>query len=650
MATHALSLDLIWRVAMFSDTDVRLVFLLTSRAVYSHLCSLLYRYIVVGIQAKKLVRSLAKNHVLPPLVKSLIFEDPAARVDPGQWASILPAMPNLIWLIISPCIPLSREVIPHIAFRLEVFGSISSVGGAWVEFVASQHTLLELSIDSDFLGEVPTLPLLRSMKGRPADLARFAQHHSLLDLWFYTGPPYSRRGLEPADLQLFLGAQTRLCTLRMWPSQFLLLLGAAPTVVATLQHLVLDEDPSWAAFTVDGSSTLGEHSPLARVATQLGTLRCMENLLLVCSRHPDRPRRFLQRSDGAFFSRAMSARCTAPRLREFHFYGMDGFATWTNWVACLDSRCGQNAPYGWDAKIAEMQQGNETHLEHDSPTQLGLHLRLGNGAQGHCANPWRSTSNFVAITRSGAQLIAALLFPVRQGGAAFGFIISLLRSCLHTVRLARPPRNIDDVLAQKETAFAFGAYTSREGSFTGRTSPPPPFLAIGTRWQATMAQLPDAVLQWAQKTPAEIEDANGTPRNAGVDDLASLLQQMDQVASWAGTRLIQTMEAMESELEFDRLARDHRDTERTREHVVSVARDAMREPDRRDFLEEQRAEERRYSAPWQVRARRTRETAVRRDLFDDSWADWSISTRPGARPPAYVDFDRFTPLEIEEID
>ncbi|KAJ6533019.1 hypothetical protein B0H19DRAFT_1187171 [Mycena capillaripes] len=334
MATTALSPETIWCIAMFSDTDIRLNFLLMSSVVYAHLRPILYRYIVVGIQSKQLIPSLANNPDLPPL--SLVFEHSAARVDPAQWMSIIPALTNLRFLIISPCIPLSREVVLRITFRLQIFGSLSSISGAWLELIALQPELDELLLDADFLGETlgpEKLPVLRCMKGRPADLAKFACHHRFADLWFFTGPPSTRRLLQQADLDLFAQSPTHLCTLRIWASQFLLLFDAAPTVMTTLEHLVLDEENSWSDFTVNPLSKLPD-SPLAQVVTRLSTCPHIKTILLVCSRSRDpcfSSRRLLERSDSAFFSTGMSALCVAPRLRTFHFYGKDGFVTWENW-------------------------------------------------------------------------------------------------------------------------------------------------------------------------------------------------------------------------------------------------------------------------------------------------------------------------------
>ncbi|KAJ6452188.1 hypothetical protein C8R47DRAFT_1229346 [Mycena vitilis] len=335
-----LSVEIYWRVAMFSDEDVRLNLLQTSRPVYTHLRALRYRYIAIGSDAKHLVRSLSNNTALPPLdfqVKSLMFLNRYARVDAAQWARVLPAMTNLGTLIISPRIPLSLELIPRLTFRLLSFGSSSSLEGAWVDFLATQHWLDELVIDDHLVGDAPgpqRLPLLRSIKGRPRDLAKFAHYPRLLDLWFYSVRPYSQCGLQPEDLQRFAASSVQLVTVRLRPSQLLLLLDAAPALLQALQHLVLDEERDWSDFIVNVHS-LQEHWPLTQVATRLSTFGALKTILLVCVWQAHlrvTPRRLLERTDGPLISSAMSVLCTSSSLRTFHFFAFDGSAIVTNWT------------------------------------------------------------------------------------------------------------------------------------------------------------------------------------------------------------------------------------------------------------------------------------------------------------------------------
>ncbi|KAJ6533020.1 hypothetical protein B0H19DRAFT_1081211 [Mycena capillaripes] len=62
-----------------------------------------------------------------------------------------------------------------------------------------------------------------------------------------------------------------------------------------------------------------------------------------------------------------------------------------------------------------------------------------------------------------------------------------------------------------------------------------------------------------------------------------------------------------------------RERERIWEGVVTRAMDAMPEPRRREWLEEQRAAEEWYGAAWQTHARRAMQLGIRRDVVNDSW-------------------------------
>ncbi|KAJ7195414.1 hypothetical protein B0H12DRAFT_1245567 [Mycena haematopus] len=258
MPTHP---GYVWRqIALFCDITEILVLLRLSKTINLFLVHLLYRNVSVGKSAQKMVASLASNSLLPPLVESLYFTDFLASVDISQWAAVLPALSHLWFLIITPRIPLPPRVIPLITFRLGFFGSISCVDPPWTQLLVSQDRLLRLVITSHFnANDCPgpgKLPLLRSMKGRPADLAKFAFYHRLEDMWFYTGKSLGGAPLHPDDLAKFSASSSRLTTLRICAPGFMSLLRAAPHVVFTLRHLVLDEDLTWSAFTLN-SDTLG---------------------------------------------------------------------------------------------------------------------------------------------------------------------------------------------------------------------------------------------------------------------------------------------------------------------------------------------------------------------------------------------------------
>lgn len=189
-------------------------------------------------------------------IRYLTFEDtPETRIDAGEWALVLPAMVHLRHLAITHAIPLERETIPHITFRLTFFASCCSVVGAWADFLATQSDLTEIALTSDLFANLPGtahLPNLVSVTGRPEELSKFTLHYSTIeDLWFWPGPPRGRRNLVAADLGRFSRSLARLSTLRIRGSQFLKLLDAAPALLSGLQALTLDEENGWHHFSAE---------------------------------------------------------------------------------------------------------------------------------------------------------------------------------------------------------------------------------------------------------------------------------------------------------------------------------------------------------------------------------------------------------------
>ncbi|KAF8200610.1 hypothetical protein K438DRAFT_1966081 [Mycena galopus ATCC 62051] len=295
----------VWReVGRLSHLPEVLVLLRLSKSINLFLNVLLYRNIAVRQSARRMVKTLATNRHLLSLVESIYFQHPTACIHPGQWASILPGMHNLGFLMITPFIPLSLDVIPSITFRLQSFCSTSTVDAVWAQLITSQRELTELVFNSDFYGNPPAsgqLPMLRVMKGRPSDLAQFAQHHHLVDLWFFTGYSLGSRSLNSADLARFAASPARLETLRISIPDFLKLLEAAPDVVRSLLHLVVDEDWSWSHFTRHSSSSVAG-STLGKLGSALDrSFVHLTTLYLVCSKDNSQraQRRLLTRADAS---------------------------------------------------------------------------------------------------------------------------------------------------------------------------------------------------------------------------------------------------------------------------------------------------------------------------------------------------------------
>ncbi|KAJ7760150.1 hypothetical protein DFH07DRAFT_772035 [Mycena maculata] len=311
----------------------------------------------------------------PRKIKSLIFEDTRidVRVPEQQWSFVMLHMPNLKHLLVTQYIPLAPDIIPHLPFSLAFFGSRCRVVRAWGDLIASQTDLEELALDSDLFVAVPTLPQLRTVKARPADVARLAQYHELVHVWLWSGTPLSGDAdLKRADLEHFSASPSRLVTIRLGSEQLLLLLNAAPALLPTVQHIALDEDDEWFWFGL---------RPKAVTEMVLGVGAALDDrfpnlksLTLVSDTYPDRRhmadvgRRLIAEKGmpsaahylriltvtmaGLVFSRVLAPLCTAPLLSTFHFCAHDGCITFTNW-RCVDeefdwAEFSAHAPWDFD--------------------------------------------------------------------------------------------------------------------------------------------------------------------------------------------------------------------------------------------------------------------------------------------------------------
>ncbi|KAJ7347685.1 hypothetical protein DFH08DRAFT_808467 [Mycena albidolilacea] len=183
-------------------------------------------------------------------VETLCFEELQVSVDAEEWAAVLPALSHLWYLMITPRIPLSLDVIPLIRFRLTFFGSISTVEPPWLHLLASQDRLQKVVCTkfvcrgSEWLRPCQ-LPVLRSLKGRRGDLASWAfDHPSLNAMWFLGGL------LQLMNIDKLTACTSRLRSLRISAPDFVSFVRANPTAISTLCHLVLDEDVTWSDFTL----------------------------------------------------------------------------------------------------------------------------------------------------------------------------------------------------------------------------------------------------------------------------------------------------------------------------------------------------------------------------------------------------------------
>ncbi|KAJ7772387.1 hypothetical protein B0H16DRAFT_1451464 [Mycena metata] len=314
---RALTADVWWRVAHFAPERKHLDLVRLSKGIYDLIIPMIYGDIDIGRGAF-----------------------PLRALSGEQSPSSAPRMSSII---IHLRLPLTSDfsfplnILPRITFSLTTFGSHCSVVGSWAALIASQPTIVQLKLNSDYYLSPPgpaVLPALHAVQGRPADLARFARHHALEDLWFFIGPPHGRRSLKAADIAIFAKSPPRLVTVRLSARQFILLVNFAPAMMATLQHIVFDECPEWSEFTRTPSLVV-VRGHLAQVAQQINQCApLLRSMLLAFSqnvshRHPAiRP---LLRADGAFFLNSFNAITPVPHFKTLRVYASDGCTTWENW-------------------------------------------------------------------------------------------------------------------------------------------------------------------------------------------------------------------------------------------------------------------------------------------------------------------------------
>ncbi|KAJ6570825.1 hypothetical protein DFH09DRAFT_1079809 [Mycena vulgaris] len=313
------------RVATPTPTRAQLIQL--SYSVCSLICPVLYKDISVGDAAGRLIRSLAHEPRLPPMVQYLEFSGSmCAYINNTEWEFVLPAMCNLRQLVIAHNVPLESRILPFITFKLRVFESHCRVYGPWAEFLATQSGLEQVVFHSDLFGPVPLLPLLRSVQGCPEDVSRFSRRHSLEDAWFSLGHPWGRRTLSRSDLRWFNLSPSQLLTLRIMAPQLLLLMYSTPAMLKTPRHLTLDEDLAWYRFTPQtvlarAARALAEYTPLLQSLTLIAFSGMGERGL-----HPS-----LDVSQAPIFATALAPFCASAKLATFHFCGVDHCGTWRNW-------------------------------------------------------------------------------------------------------------------------------------------------------------------------------------------------------------------------------------------------------------------------------------------------------------------------------
>ncbi|KAJ7785317.1 hypothetical protein DFH07DRAFT_948399 [Mycena maculata] len=233
--------DMHWEIIQHCDLSTILSLTRLNNSFDVLVRPFIYREIVVSRRAKMLVRALAKNGRLAPMIQTLVFEKTRAnvRLPEREWNRVLLRMRNLEHLVVTHQVPLAREAVSRLPFHLIFLGARCTVAGAWADLVASQASLEVLYFEADFHAKLPMLPKLATLKAKPSDVARFMESHSgLLDVWLWSGSPNSgEAGLKTPDLHRLAASPSRLLTIRLGAGQLLMLLNEAPMVLSAVEHV-----------------------------------------------------------------------------------------------------------------------------------------------------------------------------------------------------------------------------------------------------------------------------------------------------------------------------------------------------------------------------------------------------------------------------
>ncbi|KAJ7769087.1 hypothetical protein DFH07DRAFT_768996 [Mycena maculata] len=381
-----LPLDMHWEIVQWCDLPTLLSLTLLSSSFDDLVRPSIYCEIIVSRRAK-----LLGKHSLT-----------RAGVEPCSAPHAEPAAPRQV--------PLTREAISRLPFRLVFFGARCTVDGAWANLVASQTSLEVLCFEAEFFSKLPTLPNLATLKARPADVAHFMESHSLLDVWLWSGSPNSGdAGLTMPDIHRLAASPSRLLTMGLGAGQLLTLLNEVPAVLSAMEHIAIDEDDDWWSF---GFLLTPTPNRLLLVGAGLDTrFPALKTLMFVSEMNPG-DRGFNKGSRliadiGLRFSSALWPLCTAPRLRTFHFCAYDGCITLKRWGQ-IDE---EFHVADWEEHSENESDRSEHHAAHPlhriqtwtghniTPSQLGLHLSVGPDARTQCPHPVQRHNFDVVIER-----------------------------------------------------------------------------------------------------------------------------------------------------------------------------------------------------------------------------------------------------------
>ncbi|KAJ7253591.1 hypothetical protein C8J57DRAFT_1237390 [Mycena rebaudengoi] len=187
---------------------------LIKRTVRHHL----YQHIAVGLNsnAQLLIRTLAADDSLPPMVRSLEFLpiNSPGRLEGPEWEQVLSQMSNLLNLGVSEHVELTNTGLQGISFGLTRFSAFDHLTERWGVFLQSQPTIVHLELHLTLAGPAPVLPALKTLIARPEPAAQVLEKNSVDEL-ILSRPDTDLRGISDDALKTFTRGQPGVDTLRL---------------------------------------------------------------------------------------------------------------------------------------------------------------------------------------------------------------------------------------------------------------------------------------------------------------------------------------------------------------------------------------------------------------------------------------------------
>ncbi|KAJ6498287.1 hypothetical protein DFH09DRAFT_1336740 [Mycena vulgaris] len=595
MARPAMPPDICHEIALLATPYTVATLSLLCRAYSVGLRRVLYRTIIVGDRADNLVRTLASDKWTASMVQSLVFEDSfCAYIDDADWERAVTTLVNLRHLTITHHVPLSWDSLPLISFRLRSFTALGLVIGPWAAFLHRQPELEEIVFHSDLLAAPPgpdALPVLRRLSARPSELSKFALVHPLESMVFWVGAPWGVMGLQAHDLVRFRDSACRLRTLRVNCSQLFVLFRDASQMLKTLKHLAIDEDHAWSR------NSTAEQRLLMRAAAAIDEQHApvLQSLTMVCNA---RPRARLNSTDRAVsieradaFSLAMRVKCTAPALGTFHFCAADTCRTWQQWGQKDETI--QSTRSGWIQYNILLSQSTShcDHLQHMNPQERDLILEelFGPGATG----PTQSISSYApekTWTLKGC-------YPCAQGTQRFrepstrATTESMADTPIGTESAQRLQAALDSVPAAAEEMWQSAMQDLEQWVKDFPPLDPPPLLNPESRVAPSSDPLMNATAE--RFLEGDAWGRSGRTDGEGIES--------GWIAHWSAGRT--DAEGVESRWATDQWI-----------NVLGMATRAMREPERREMLDEEYRRDQWLQQHRERRRRAWRTTGGARDL------------------------------------